>query len=102
MPTAKDLVGKYFEPTDKDNFPSVDSLSQQGMFKFSVAAEHSIRGVDFLRKLCRLYIHPKLYIVVPPHQFEMLKKQSFKAKGGAFDERHIPGLKQYVLELTVI
>ena len=102
IPTAEDLVGKYYEPTDEDNFPAVDSLSPQGMFQFTVAAEHHIRGVDILRKLCSLYADPKLYFIVPPHRFEKFKKQSFKAKGGTSHVRPIPGLKQYVLELSVI
>jgi hypothetical protein len=102
IPTAEDLVGKYYEPTDQDNFLAVNSLSPKGMFQFTVAAEHHIRGVDILRKLCRLYAHPKLYFIVPPHRFEKFKKQSFKARGGKSDVRPIPGLKQYVLELSVM
>jgi Crinkler effector protein N-terminal domain len=98
----KDLLGKYYEPTDDDNFPAIDSLSSQGMFQFTVAAEHPIRGVQMLRKLCQLYSEPKLYFVVPPHRFAAFKKQSFKAKTGSADVAKISNLKQYVLELTVI
>ena len=102
IPTAEDLSGKYYEPTDDDTFPAIDSLSPQGMFQFTVAAEHPIRGVQILQRLCRLYDEPKLYFVVPPHRFAGFKKQSFKAKTGAVDVTEIYPLKQYVLELPVI
>ena len=102
LPTAAALTGSYFEPTDEDNFPAVDSLSPQGMFQFTVAAEHPIRGVNILGKLSKLYDEPKLYFVVPPHQFEKFKKQSFKAKQGTIEVVPVAGLKQYVLELPVI
>lgn len=102
IPTAEDLVGKYYEPTDDDTFPAIDSLSRQGMFQFTVAAEHPIRGVQILQRLCELYDEPKLYFVVPPHRFTAFKKQSFKAKTGTEDVTEIRKLKQYVLELPVI
>jgi hypothetical protein len=102
IPTVEDLLGKYYEPTDDDNFPAVDSLSPQGMFQFTVAAEHPIRGVQILQKLCKLYTEPKLYFVVPPHRFAAFKKQSFKAKTGTDDVTEIRELKQYVLELNVV
>jgi hypothetical protein len=102
MPTAVALTGSYYEPTDEDNFPAVDSLSPQGMFQFTVAAKHPIRGVEILGKLCKLYDKPKLYFVVPPHQFGKFKKQDFKAKEGTKDVKSIDGLRQYVLELPVI
>jgi hypothetical protein len=102
IPTAAALTGSYYEPTDEDNFPAVDSLSPQGMFQFTVAAEHPIRGVIILGKLSKLYDEPKLYFVVPPHRFEKFKKQSFKAKQGTIEVRPVAGLKQYVLELPVI
>ena len=84
------------------NFPAIDSLSSQGMFQFTVAAEHPIRGVLILGSLSKLYDEPKLYFVVPPHRFEKFKKQSFKAKQGTIEVGPIAGLKQYVLELPVI
>ena len=99
IPSA--LSGNYYEPSDDDTFPAIDSLSPQGMFQFTVAAEHPIRGVQILRKLCELYDEPKLYFVVPPHRFADFKKQSFKAKKGTVDAKDIPELKQYVLELPV-
>jgi hypothetical protein len=102
IPPAEKLSGNYYEPTDDDNFPAIDSLSSQGMFQFTVAAEHPIRGVQLLRKLCELYSEPKLYFVVPPHRFAAFKKQSFKAKTGSADVAIISNLKQYVLELPVI
>jgi len=102
IPTAEDLSGKYYEPTDDDTFPAIDSLSPQGMFQFTVAAEHPIRGVQILQRLCKLYNEPKLYFVVPPHRFAAFKKQSFKAKTGTADVTEIRELKQYVLELPVI
>jgi hypothetical protein len=101
IPTAEVLTGRYFEPTDEDNFRAIDSLSPQGIFQFTVANEHPIRGVDILKKLCSLYTDPKLYFVVPPHRFEKFKKQSFKAKVGASNVKSIP-LRQYVLELSVM
>ena len=102
IPTAAALTGTYFEPTDEDNFPVVDSLSPQGMFQFTVAAEHPIRGVSILRSLSKLYNEPKLYFVVPPHRFEKFQKQSFKGKTGTIEVGSIDDLKQYVLELPVI
>jgi hypothetical protein len=102
IPTAEDLLGKYYEPTDNDTFPAMDSLSPQGMFQFTVAAKHPIGGVETLQKLCKLYDKPKLYFVVPPHQFATFKKQSFKAKTGSPDVTETSKLKQYVLELPVI
>ena len=102
IPTAEDLSGNYYEPTDDDTFPAIDSLSPQGMFQFTVAAEHPIRGVQILRRLCGLYDEPKLYFVVPPHRFAAFKKQSFKPKTGTDDVTEIYQLKQYVLELPVI
>mgnify|MGYP000986503990 FL=1 len=102
IPNSKDLSGNYYEPTDYDNFPAIDSLSAQGMFQFTVAAEHPIRGVQILRRLCELYDEPKLYFIVPPHRFEAFKKQRFRAKSGADDVTDIRKLKQYVLELAVI
>jgi hypothetical protein len=102
IPTAAALTGSYYEPTDEDNFPAVDSLSPQGMFQFTVAAEHPIRGVLILGSLSKLYDEPKLYFVVPPHRFEKFKKQSFKAKQGTIEVGPVAGLKQYVLELPVI
>ena len=101
LPTAEDLPGKYYEPTDDDTFPAIDSLSSQGMFQFTVAAEHPIRGVKILQTLCKLYDEPILYFVVPPHRFAAFKKQSFKAKTGTSNTNKIRKLKQYVLELPV-
>ena len=86
IPTAETLIGKYFETTDDGSFPAVDSLSPQGMFQFTVAAEHPIRGVQILRRLCALYGEPKLYFI---------------AKTGTHDVNEIDQLKQYVLELPV-
>jgi hypothetical protein len=100
--TFADLLDKYYEPTDDDNYPAIDSLSSQGMFQFTVAAEHPIRGVQNLRKLCELYDKPKLYFVVPPHRFAAFQKQKFKAKPGSGDVNEISNLEQYVLELPVM
>jgi hypothetical protein len=103
IPTAAALkTGSYYEPTDEDDFPAVDSLSRQGMFQFTIAAENPIRGVLILESLSKLYDEPKLYFVVPPHRFEKFKKQSFKAKQGTNEVRPISGLRQYVLELPFI
>jgi hypothetical protein len=102
IPTAADLKGNYYEPSDDDNFPAIDSLSQQGMFQFTVAADHPIRGVNILKNLCKLYDEPKLYFVVPPERFEKFKKQKFKAIKGSNSVSDIDGLKQFVLELPVV
>lgn len=100
--TALDLGGRYFEPTDDGRCPAVDSLSSQGMFQFTVAADHVIRGVDVLRTLCSLYgSEPKLYFVVPSHRFAKFRKQPFMRTKGAKELKPIPKLKQYVLELPV-
>jgi hypothetical protein len=100
--TSADLLDKYYEPTDDDNYPAIDSLSSQGMFQFTVAAEHPICGVQNLRKLCELYEKPKLYFVVPPHRFAAFQKQKFKATTGSADVNEISNLEQYVLEHPVI
>ena len=102
FPTAEDLLGNYYEPTDDDTFPAIDSLSPQGMFQFTVAAEHPIGGVQMLQRLCELYDEPKLYFVVPPHQFAAFAKQTLKAITGSADVTEMRNLKQYVLELPFI
>ena len=99
---AKELPGKYYEPSDDDSFPAIDSLTSQGMFQFTVAAEHPIRGVQILQRLCKLYDEPKLYFVVPPHRFPHFKKQSFKTTTGTHDVIKNLTLKQYVLELPIM
>ena len=102
IPTAEALQGKYYEPGDEDNFPAVDSITPQGMFQFTVAATHPIRGVEILKKLCKLYDEPKLFFVVPPHRFDKFKKQELKSKEGSKDVEPIPNLKQYVLTLDIL
>jgi hypothetical protein len=102
IPTAEDLSGNYYEPTDDGPFPAIDSLSPQGMFQFTVAAEHPIGGVQMLQRLCELYNKPKLYFVFPPHQFASFMKQTLKAITGSADVTKIRNLKQYVLELPEI
>lgn len=62
IPTAEDLSGNYYEPTDDDAFPAIDSLSPQGMFQFTVAAEHPIRGAQILIKELELSDMPRRYI----------------------------------------
>ena len=94
-------LDSYYEPSDDDQFPAVDSISKQGMFQFTVGAEHPIRGVRVLKQLCGLYPDPKLYFVVPPHRFAKFKKQKFLEKQGSSQVGAVPGLKQYVLELEV-
>ncbi|KAJ3308045.1 hypothetical protein HDV04_001938 [Boothiomyces sp. JEL0838] len=101
IPAATDLTGKYYEPTDDDTFPAIDSLTAQGMFQFTVAVEHPIRGVQVLQKLCRLYSEPKLFFVVPNSRFEAFKKQKLQASKGAESVDEINELKQYVLCLEV-
>jgi len=100
-----DLSGKYYVPS-KDNFPAIDSLSSQGMFQFTVSAEHEIRGIPTLKKICKLFIQPNLYFVVPQHQFVKFKKQRIQQSAKAIkssdsNETIIEGLKQYVIELPV-
>jgi hypothetical protein len=99
IPTAAAFTDNYYEATDDNNFPAIDSLSPQGMFQFTVAAEHPIGGIPILKRLCELHAEPKLYFVVPPDRFAVFKKQ--KSKKGT-DVTEIPKLKQYVLELPVI
>ena len=94
-------LSSYYEASDDDNFPAIDSLSEQGMFQFTVAQDHSIRGVQILKRLCSLYSNPKIYFVVPPHRFEKFKKQKFLGKEGNSVVGDLPVLKQYVLELEV-
>jgi len=94
-------LDSYYEPLDDDQFPAIDSMSKQGMFQFTVGAEHPIRGVQVLKKLCSLYDDPKLYFVVPPHRFAKFKKQKFLEKHGNSQVGTAPALKQYVLELEV-
>ena len=89
----KPPLNSYYEPIH-DKFPAVDSISKQGMFQFTVATGHPIRGVKILKQLCNLYTEPKLYFVVPPHRFAKFKKQKI------MDNQKIPRLKQYVLELV--
>ncbi|OAJ39250.1 hypothetical protein BDEG_23112 [Batrachochytrium dendrobatidis JEL423] len=102
IPTAAALDGNYYEPTDDDSFAAIDSLSRQGMFQFTAVAEHPICGVDILTKLCNLYDEPKLYFVVPPHQFKGFKKQTFNPIDGTEQVQPIHGLKQYVIQLPLI
>jgi hypothetical protein len=97
IPTAEDLSGNYYESTDDDTFPAIDSLSPQGMFQFTVAAEHPIGGVQMLQRLCNLYDELKLYFVVPPHQFAAFMKQTLKAITGSADVIKIRNLEQYVV-----
>ncbi|KAI3630238.1 hypothetical protein MIR68_011673 [Amoeboaphelidium protococcarum] len=106
IPMGKNNIPKppldsYYEPSDDDQFPAVDSISKQGMFQFTVGAEHSIRGVQVLKQLCKLQADPQLYFVVPPHRFARFKKQKFLEKQVSSQVGEIPGLKQFVLELEV-
>jgi hypothetical protein len=95
-------INSYFEPSDDDHhFPAIDSLSPQGMFQFTVAKEHPIRGVQIFQRLCDLYQEKNLYFVVPPHRFKDFKKQKLLGTKGNSTMANISGLKQYVLELDV-
>ncbi len=87
--------------TDRRRYVSSNGFSQSSG-NVPIQAEHPIRGVQILRRLCKLYGEPKFYFVVPPHRFAAFKKQSFKAKTGTDDVAEIRKLKQYVLELPVI
>ncbi len=78
--------------TDDDNFPAINSLSSQGMFQFTIAAENPIRGGQIMEKLCKLYKEPKLYFVVPPHRYLYFRKQSSKAKNGTNNVHGLSGL----------
>ncbi|KAI9326584.1 hypothetical protein BDR26DRAFT_809484, partial [Obelidium mucronatum] len=99
---SKPLTQNYFEPSDDDNFPAIDSLSPQGMFQFTVGADHPIRGVTVLKEICALYdTPPKLYFVVPPHRFKQFTKQKFIATTGQAGVAEIVNLEQYVLELPI-
>ena len=96
---AKPLEG-YYAATD-ENFPGVDAMSAQGMFQFTIAVDHPIRGVETLRKLCKYYEEPKLYFVVPSNRFVNFRKQEFLATQGNTLVQPIDNLKQYVIELPV-
>jgi hypothetical protein len=91
----------YYEASDDNTFPAIDSFSFQGMFQISVAQEHPIRGVQTLRKICGLFSEPKLYFVVPPHRFDKFKKQNFLGTKGNTKVKPIVNLQQYVMELPV-
>jgi len=91
----------YYEASDDDSFPAIDSFSRQGMFQFTVAQEHPIRGVQMLKRLCALYSDPKIYFVVPPHRFEKFKKQKLLSTRSNSAVGDMPELKQFVLELAV-
>ena len=97
----KSPLTSYYEASDDDNFPAIDSLSPQGMFQFTVAQVHPIRGIQMLNRLCSLYSEPKIYFVVPPHRFEKFTKQKLLSTGGKSAVVGIPDLKQYVLKLEV-
>jgi hypothetical protein len=98
----KKPIEHYYEPSDDDVFPAIDSLSPQGMFQFTVGIEHPIRGVEILRKVCKAFSKPyKLYFVVPPHRFEKFRKQPYKATKGNRAVKPIHDLEQYVLELVI-
>jgi hypothetical protein len=92
---------RYYEPCEDDNFPAIDSLSPQGMYQFTVSEKHHIRGVAILKKVCQGYSRPKLYFVVPSHNFANFKKQMFRATQGNAAVEPIANLKQYVLELPI-
>ncbi|KAI3644083.1 hypothetical protein MP228_010247 [Amoeboaphelidium protococcarum] len=96
------LLDTYHELSDNDDqLSAVDSFSKQGMFQFTVGAEHPIRSFKMLQRLCGLYASPKLYFVVPPHRFAQFQKQKFIEEHGGQQVEAIPGLIQYVLELEV-
>ena len=92
---------RYYEPSDDDNFPAIDSVSPQGMFQFTVGAEHPIRGVTVLKTVCASFDNPKLYFVVPPHRFQSFSKQHFQGTKGQGTVHAIADLEQYVLELPI-
>ncbi|KAJ3241457.1 hypothetical protein HDU81_000509 [Chytriomyces hyalinus] len=73
--------------------PKIDSLSPQGMFLFTVAAERPMQEVEVLKDLCALYDNPKLYSWC---LFKEFAKQTIFEKDG---EAAIENLAQYVLEL---
>ncbi|KAJ3238948.1 hypothetical protein HDU78_003124 [Chytriomyces hyalinus] len=94
-------IRQYHEPSDDDNFPAIDSLSPQGMFQFTVGAEHPIRGEAVLNAVCGSFDKPKLYFVVPPHCFPKFTKQKFLATAGQDPVNSIAGLEQFVFQLPV-
>ncbi|KAJ3406850.1 hypothetical protein HDU80_010247 [Chytriomyces hyalinus] len=101
-------IAAYHQPSDDENFPAIDSLSPQGLFQFTVATEHPIRNVKFLKKLCDLYHFPpadppttKLYFVVPEHRYMDFEEQVFLSAKGKRVMKSLPNLEQYVVELPV-
>jgi hypothetical protein len=47
IPTAEDLLGNYYESTDDDTFPAIDSLSPQGMFQFTGWLQPNVQLAGF-------------------------------------------------------
>jgi hypothetical protein len=101
IPTAEDLSGKYYEPTNNDTFPAVDSLSPQGMFHFTVAAQHSIRGGSNFTKIVRLTRPTQTLLCCSSTSVCNLYKAEFQRKSGSGDVTEVGNLKQYVLELPI-
>ncbi|KAF0727977.1 hypothetical protein Ae201684P_009436 [Aphanomyces euteiches] len=98
----KKPIDHYYEPLGDDSFPAIDSLSPQGMFQFTVGAQHPIRGVQILKDVCKAFDKPyKLFFVVPPHRFATFEKQEYKKTKGNDSVNPIEDLEQYVLELEV-
>ena len=94
------IITGYHEPAD-DKFPAIDSFSPQGMYQFTVAAEHPIRGVTTFSKVCKLFPSPSLYFVVPENRYTGFRWQKALQLKGNESANPIPNLKQYVLKLPV-
>ena len=93
-------LNAYYVPNEP-NFPAIDAMSSQGMFQFTVTKNHPIRGVQMLRKLCRLYSNPKLFFVVPSAIYEEFNKQEFEATKKGVKVAEIRGLQQFVIKLPI-
>jgi hypothetical protein len=92
------MISGYYAATDR-NFPAIDSMSEQGMFQFTISFDHPIRGVEIFDRLCGYYDEPKLYFVVPSHIFASFKAQEFKQMRGNKTAHSVQGLKQFAIEL---
>jgi hypothetical protein len=78
-----------------DGFPAIDALNAEGMFQFTVATTHPIRGISVLKRVCKLFKDPVLYFVVPPSSFERFREQKFETSS-------IPKLRQVVVKLAFL
>ncbi|KAJ3222885.1 hypothetical protein HDU81_009544 [Chytriomyces hyalinus] len=91
---------QYHERSDCGSVTGIDSLSPQGLFRFTINDEQSIQDGEALNLACALYDKPTLYYVVPRHRFNTFANQEhLQAKGKSDGVGPIENLEQYVVEL---